>query len=162
MTHGEGWSTAFHQRVAEAIRAQRQGRMSAQELADATAALGHPITRSQIANYESGRKHSLDVTELLVIAAALRVSPTLLLFPDALDRAVEVLPDQSMSTRDAIVWFSPGLIGPAARSAAELTEKLTQIGDAIAQMTTDASFASEGTLSFTVEAKYPSEKQETT
>jgi transcriptional regulator with XRE-family HTH domain len=136
--------------------------MSAQELADATAALGHPITRSQIANYESGRKHSLDVTELLVIAAALRVSPTLLLFPDALDRAVEVLPDQSMSTRDAIVWFSPGLIGPAARSAAELTEKLTQIGDAIAQMTTDASFASEGTLSFTVEAKYPSEKQETT
>ena len=81
MTHGEEWRTEFHQRIAEAIKRGRGRRMTGHELADATARLGYPITRSQIANYESGRKQGLDVVELLVIAAALDVAPLELLFP---------------------------------------------------------------------------------
>jgi transcriptional regulator with XRE-family HTH domain len=105
MTHGEGWNGALHQRIAGAIKQQRHGRMSAQELADATARLGYPITRSQIANYKSGRKQSLDVAELLVIAAALNLAPLELLFPDEPDHPVEYLPDQATTTLDASTWF---------------------------------------------------------
>jgi hypothetical protein len=80
--------------------------MSARELADATAALGYPITRSQIANYESERKQGLDVAELLVIAAALDVAPLRLLFPDKPNRPVEELPNQPVPTSDAISRFT--------------------------------------------------------
>ena len=58
----------LHARIAQAIRTNRHGRLSAQQLADETERLGYGISRSQIANYESGRKKSLDVAELLVIA----------------------------------------------------------------------------------------------
>ena len=79
--------------------------MSALELADATARLGYPITRSQIANYESGRKQGLDVAELLVIAAALDVAPLELLFPGEPDQAVQTLPGQTATTLAASNWF---------------------------------------------------------
>jgi hypothetical protein len=80
--------------------------MSAHELADATARLGYPITRSQIANYESGRKQGLDVAELLVIAAALDVAPLELLFPGEADHPVERLPGQTVATSHAASWFT--------------------------------------------------------
>jgi transcriptional regulator with XRE-family HTH domain len=116
-----------------AAAAQRRGRMSAQELADETERLGHGISRSQIANYESGRKKSLDVAELLVIAAALRVPPLQLLFPGEQDDDVDLLPGQRTSTFHAIVWFTGGrgLMWPG-REIAELTEKLNRIDDAMA------------------------------
>jgi hypothetical protein len=80
--------------------------MSAHELADATARLGYSITRSQIANYESGRKQSLDVAELLVIAAALDIAPLELLYPGEPDQTVKRLPGQPATTSDAISWFT--------------------------------------------------------
>ena len=81
MTQNPEWVEGVHQRIAQAIRSVREGRLTAQQLAEETERLGHAISRSQIANYESGRKQSLDVAELLVIAAALDVSPLSLLFP---------------------------------------------------------------------------------
>ena len=80
-THADEWTEGLHQRIAEAIKDARQGRLTGQQLADDTEQLGYPITRSQIANYESGRKQSLDVAELLLLAAALGVPPVALLFP---------------------------------------------------------------------------------
>jgi transcriptional regulator with XRE-family HTH domain len=106
MTHGEEWSRALHRRIAGAIKQRRHGRMSALELADATARLGYPITRSQIANYESGRKQSLDVAELTVLAAALDVAPLELLFPGEADSPVERLPGKTVPTAHAASWFA--------------------------------------------------------
>ena len=56
MTQDQDWGGALHARIARAIRTARQGRLSAQQLADETERLGYGISRSQIANYESGRK----------------------------------------------------------------------------------------------------------
>jgi len=106
MTQGQHWAEALHGRIAHAIRTARQGRMSAQQLADETERLGYGISRSQIANYESGRKQSLDVAELLVIAAALKVPPVTLLFGGPPDADVEILPGWIKPTYFGIAWFS--------------------------------------------------------
>jgi transcriptional regulator with XRE-family HTH domain len=105
-TQNAKWTEGLHQRIAEAIKGARQGRLTGQQLADDTERLGYPITRSQIANYESGRKQSLDVAELLVLAAALGVPPVALLFPNLPDGDVEVLPGQVMASADAMRWFT--------------------------------------------------------
>jgi len=106
MTQQQEWGAALHQRIAGAIRTARQGRMSAQQLADETERLGYPISRSQIANYESGRKQGLDVAELLVLAAALEVPPVTLLFGGPPDEEVEMLPDWTGPAFFGIAWFS--------------------------------------------------------
>jgi hypothetical protein len=106
MTQDAGWSEALHERVAAAIRNSRRGRrMSAQQLADETERLGYPITRSQIANYESGRKQGLDVAELTVLARALCVPPVTLLFGGAPDKAVEFLPGEKATSVATLAWF---------------------------------------------------------
>jgi transcriptional regulator with XRE-family HTH domain len=133
MTQDQDWGGVLHARIAQAIRTARQGRLSAQQLADETERLGYGISRSQIANYESGRKKSLDVAELLVIAAALGVPPLQLLLPGEPDVDVEMLPGQRTSTFHAIAWFTggPGPMWPG-REVAELTEKLNQMEHIIA------------------------------
>lgn len=100
------WSEATHSRIAAAIKAARGKQRSAQWLADRTGELGYPITRAQIANYESGRKQSLDIAELVVIAAALDLSPAQLIFPGLVDGLVEVLPDRTITSASALEWFS--------------------------------------------------------
>ena len=107
MTQTQQWSTGLHQRIAGAIRdARSQRRMSAQELADETERLGYPVSRSQIANYESGRKQGLDVAEFLILAAALDIPPALLLFPTFPDDTVEVLPGQQVDADRCVGWLS--------------------------------------------------------
>ncbi|MDO3240030.1 hypothetical protein P5W04_07870 [Mycobacteroides abscessus subsp. abscessus] len=99
------WSDDMHARIARAIKSAR-GTRSAQWLADSTATLGHPVSRAQIANYESGRKKSLDIPELVVIAAALGVPPVALLYPDLPDGEVEILPGENLESDSAVRWFS--------------------------------------------------------
>lgn len=99
------WSDEVHQRIAKAIKNAR-GQKSAQWLADRTAELGHPITRSQIANYESGRKRALDIADLIVLAAALSTSPVVLVYPGPYDAEVEVLPGRYETALSAADWFA--------------------------------------------------------
>jgi transcriptional regulator with XRE-family HTH domain len=99
------WSEGLQDRVARAVKSAR-GSRSAQEVADETARLGYPMTRSQIANLESGRKRGLDIAELLILAAALDVPPVALLFPDLPDGEVEVLPGQFVSSAVALLRFT--------------------------------------------------------
>jgi transcriptional regulator with XRE-family HTH domain len=99
------WVEGLHRRMAAAIKSARAGR-SAQWLADETERLGYPISRAAIANYESGRKKGLDVAELLVLAAALRIPPLTILFPELPDGLVEVLPDLQTTSWDAAAWFA--------------------------------------------------------
>ena len=130
MTQSEDWGGILHARIAQAIRTARQGKLSAQQLADETERLGYGISRSQIANYESGRKKSLDVAELVVIAAALRVPPLQLLFPDEPDDDIDTLPGQRTSTFQAKARFTgdPGLLWPGPE-VTDLTEKLNRMND---------------------------------
>ncbi|OPG04123.1 hypothetical protein B1L11_38485 [Microbispora sp. GKU 823] len=91
--------------AAEIQRYRKQQGMSAQDLANACTALGLPISRSALANLESGRRPIVSVAELLVFGKALRVPPALLLFPVGIREEMEVLPGQSRDTWDALVWF---------------------------------------------------------
>jgi hypothetical protein len=45
MTQYQDWGGVLHARIAQAIRTARQGRLSAQQLADETERLGHGISR---------------------------------------------------------------------------------------------------------------------
>lgn len=101
----DSWSDDLHRRVAAAIKRARGGR-SAQWLADETGRIGYPISRAAIANYESGRKRGLDLSELLVLAAALDVPPLVLLFPELPDGAVEGLPGITTTSWEAATWFT--------------------------------------------------------
>jgi transcriptional regulator with XRE-family HTH domain len=103
---GKAWSAAVHERIRSTVKAARDAaRMSAQDVADETARLGYPISRSGIARYEGGAKLGLDVTELLVLAAALRIPPVTLLFGGHPDQPVDVLPADERATVEAIGWF---------------------------------------------------------
>ncbi|MGW1996181.1 helix-turn-helix domain-containing protein [Embleya sp. NPDC001921] len=84
MTRSESseWEPHLTRLIAgEVRRIRKEMGMSAQRLADRCAELGYPVPRNVIANLESGRKESVSVAELLVVAEALEVPPVLLLFP---------------------------------------------------------------------------------
>lgn len=61
-----------------------------------------------IANMESGRRTSVGLSELLVLARALDVPPLELAFPVGQSELVEVLPGQEVGTWAAAKWFTGG------------------------------------------------------
>lgn len=75
--------------------------MSAQQLATACTKLGLSISRSTLADLENGRRTTLTVAELLVIAAALDVAPLRLLVPLD-DGNVEMLPGKTVNPWTAV------------------------------------------------------------
>ncbi|WP_440711158.1 helix-turn-helix domain-containing protein [Herbiconiux sp. YIM B11900] len=77
--------------------------LSAEQLAERA---GAGLTRSIVANIETGRRTDIGVQQLLAIAWALRVSPTALLFP--LDKPRERIQtsDGDGQVRYAIQWMS--------------------------------------------------------
>ena len=91
--------------------------MSTQKLADRTAELGMAIPRSVLANLESGRRETVSVAEVLVLAAALNVAPIELMCPVGFDKQTEMLPGRMMDPPDAMRWFTGELklelAGPA-------------------------------------------------
>ena len=87
--------------------------MSAQRLADRTHELGHHLTRSTIAGMEAGRRGTVTVADLLVLAVALDVSPVALVFPVGYEQHTEYLPDQQIETLTGAEWWS-GLGQPVA------------------------------------------------
>lgn len=113
-TTWRAWSDGLTARVAGAVRARRAALgLTAAELADKTA-VGKPLTRAVISDLETGRKKSLEVSELLTLAAALDIPPILLLLPDYPDGDVEVLPNVQRSSSGAFGWFTGGGTGPTA------------------------------------------------
>jgi transcriptional regulator with XRE-family HTH domain len=101
------WSVRLTAGVAEALKRYRKKRgMSAQEVTDACAAVGHAIPRSVIANLESGRRAGLDIAELLVLAEVLGIPPVTLLFPPDSTEPVEPLPGRVMHAWHAIQWVT--------------------------------------------------------
>lgn len=101
------WSAGITQRVGELVaRYRRQGKLSAQAVADRCAALGMPsITRIVITRLENELRDSLTIPELMVIAAALDVPPMALIFPHGTED-IEVLPGRHLDPWAAVVWFT--------------------------------------------------------
>lgn len=101
------WPSRIGKAVAAEVRRHRHAQgLSAQQLADRCAALGLPIGRSVLANFESGRRPAVSVPELLVLAKALGVPPIALLFPVGRKDRIEVLPDRAAPTWEAMQWFT--------------------------------------------------------
>lgn len=94
------WSETLVSSFAASIRKRRQELdLRAQDVADRTAALGHPLNRYVISDLENGRrKDRLMIGDALVIAEALRVPLGYLLFPNQPDGEVEAYPGVTISS----------------------------------------------------------------
>lgn len=100
------WSERLALAVAQEVRRHRQARgLSAKQLSDRCAQLGMPIQRSVLANLESGRRATISVAEVMVLAAALEVAPMQLLFPVGYEERFEFLPNQHAVPFAAAQWF---------------------------------------------------------
>lgn len=87
-------------------RAREKAGLSAAKLEEKTRELGYPITRGTIAKIEGGhRDGKFDVNEVVILAAALTVTPLDLVFPTT-PAPVEYIPGLVTSVGDALEWFS--------------------------------------------------------
>ena len=77
-----------------------------QQLADRTDELGMPIAQSVLANLESGRRETVSIAEVLVLAAALDVAPLDLICPVGFDKQLEMLPLPAMDPLSARRWIT--------------------------------------------------------
>lgn len=101
------WGAAVAARIGlrvAAVRAER--RVSAQQLADRLAAMGHDLSRVSLSQLENGHR-GVSVPDLLAIAWALDTSPLMLLVdPEAPRHEDAFVPGAQMKTFDFIDWWS--------------------------------------------------------
>lgn len=80
--------------------------ISAVELSNRTKEKGYPITRATIAKIESNQRNSkMDFLEVCVLAAALEVTPSDLVFWGYPDRKIAITPRSECSALEATAWF---------------------------------------------------------
>lgn len=95
------WEKDTYARIGQAVKYWRSKRgMSARQLADHT---GGRLTRGIIANLETGRRESVDITDLLVLSEALSVDVPALVFSGD---EVEYTPGRVMTGDDALIEFT--------------------------------------------------------
>lgn len=99
----KAWTDTIAKRVKE-IRAEKD--MTGDRLSTRTKELGYEIPRSTLANIEIGRKSSVGVHEVVILAAALEVPPVSLMFDVGNDKLVELLPNDYRAQIEASSWFS--------------------------------------------------------
>lgn len=103
---GSQWAIDRRKRIGRAIRtAREQAGLTADVVAEIATGGGYPLTRDMVINIELGRKKSIDVCELLILAEAMGVPGLSLLFPDLVDTLVEVLPNTEKPSGDAALGF---------------------------------------------------------
>lgn len=101
------WPAKLTSTIGREVRRLRQERgLTAAELSDACATLGMEVPPRTITNWETGKRATIAVTEILVVAEALNVPPISLLFPLGQDDRVEVLPGREAAMWDAVAWFT--------------------------------------------------------
>ncbi|MFF2727585.1 helix-turn-helix domain-containing protein [Streptomyces sp. NPDC058008] len=102
------WEDQVTATVAGEVRRRRKElRMSAQDLADRCAEIGHPIPRNVIANMESGRRATLPLVDVMALAMALDTHPICLIYPVGYVDDVQQQPlDDPRPTWDAMQWFT--------------------------------------------------------
>lgn len=100
------WDETLVRRIGLAMKRARRGK-SARLLSEDTARLGYRISPEIIAKIDSGHRGAvLNISELLLLAAALDIPPALLLFPGYPDSEVEYLPGRIAASKQAVDWFS--------------------------------------------------------
>jgi transcriptional regulator with XRE-family HTH domain len=103
MTQSE-WPGRITATIASQVRLfRRERKISGQHLATMTAELGMEIPRSVLANFESGRRETVSVAEMLILAYALDVTPAMLLVPSG---EAEMLPGVMWPSERALRWLS--------------------------------------------------------
>jgi hypothetical protein len=104
------WAEEQALRVAVAVFELRSKRgRSAQWLADRTKELGHEVSRSVIADLETGRRRYVTTAEVAMLARALNTSPVALEYlirPGDGDLSIEMTPGVNARLIDAAQWFS--------------------------------------------------------
>ncbi|MEV4127477.1 helix-turn-helix transcriptional regulator [Nocardia sp. NPDC049707] len=102
------WQQDMAKRVGIAVRDLRQDRgLKAAQLAERTKELGYPIHRVAITKIETNaRAGKLDLAEVITLALALGVPPVQLLYPDLPAGPVEVWPEATATSIEALQWFS--------------------------------------------------------
>lgn len=105
MTSWKDWAAATVERVAGVVKDRRSHlELTAADVAARTS-VGKPMTRAVISDLETGRKRTLEISELSTLAMALELPPLALLFPNVLED-VEVLPGKTMRGIEALGWFT--------------------------------------------------------
>ncbi|MFJ2186409.1 helix-turn-helix domain-containing protein [Kitasatospora sp. NPDC087861] len=101
------WPERITKDVIRAITRRRQDLgLSAQDVADETGDLGYEVPRNVIANWESGRRKTITIPELIVVAEALDIAPVELLFSPALGGWVDYLPEMPSDRWSALTHFT--------------------------------------------------------
>lgn len=103
----EGWSSGFTAAVGRQVRLRRQAMgLTAAQLSEACTGLGVDVPSRTITNWETGKRATIAVTELMAVAEALGVAPIGLMFPLGQAEEVEVLPGREVAMWDAVAWFT--------------------------------------------------------
>jgi transcriptional regulator with XRE-family HTH domain len=111
----------------EVFRHRHRRKLSASQLADRTAELGMPVSRSVLADLEAGKRDAVAVAEVLVLAASLGVAPTELICPVGFDEQIELLPGQMMEPLQASRWVDGELALDA--SSPETAFRVPEVGE---------------------------------
>ena len=116
MEHDPDWSVRLTADIGKRVAWFRQRatdadgkRLTVQALADRCAELGLPLARLTITKLERGLRQAITPAEIMVLAAALDVSPVELIFPVGRQNRTEVLPGIEGRTQDAAQWFAGDL-----------------------------------------------------
>lgn len=103
----EDWPGRVARVIATEVRRYRNERgLTAEQLSERCAQLGAEIPRAVLANLENGRRSTVTVAELLVLARALGVEPMRLIVPLGSVEEVEISPGQWIPSWDAARWIS--------------------------------------------------------
>lgn len=104
----KAWALDVAGRVGRTVAAIRRSRdFTALQLATRTAELGYPLTRGTISRIEGNlRAGKLDLAEIVVLSAALEVTPLQLVYPPDPALGVEYLPGVECPSIIAALTFS--------------------------------------------------------
>ncbi len=104
------------------------------------------ITEQTIKNLESGRRASMAITDFLVLADVLQTPAVSLLFPLGTAATTELLPGRTVSTWDALAWFTgetPIAQPPPEGSPREVLDTFRTHGDLVAAALSSSALARE-------------------
>jgi len=101
----DDWAAEITSRIGGEIKRLR-GKRSGQWLSDRTDELGQRVSRSTISEIETGRRKSITVTDLILLAAALNTTPVALVYPGPYTEPTRFTPNQEVPEIWAAQWFS--------------------------------------------------------
>lgn len=123
----DDWEKSYTKEIGKTVRYYRQNYinkeglnlklgLTAEELSKKISKLGYSLTSTAILDLERGRKKTIKITELIVIAGALNISPALLMVPkvsgksittfsmDDFLKEIKIFPNTSINYANAAAW----------------------------------------------------------